>query len=377
MLDKAVELTKALISCPSVTPKDCGCQQIICGRLQPFGFKPRFISRGQTTNLWIRKGDQSPVVVFGGHTDVVPPGSGWETDPFTPVEAGGRIAGRGAQDMKTSDAAFAVAAERFVQDYPDHKGSIAMLLTSDEEGDGKDGTKYVVEELQKENVKADFCIVGEPTCVSRLGDTIKNGRRGSQNGRLTVKGIQGHVAYPEKVRNPIHSAAPLLAELVATEWDEGYPGFPKTSFQISNINAGTGAVNVVPGTCEILFNLRYSPALTAEKIENRIEEMCRKHGLDYEIDWQRSANPFSTKGQTLCRVLQESIREVCGDVDPQLSTSGGTSDARFISLWCPEVVEFGPINNLIHKANESVSVGEIGALAEIYYKVLVKLIADG
>ncbi len=372
--DSALELTKALVACPSVTPNDSGCQRIIVERLSSLRFDEEFIDRGQTNNLWLRKGSAAPLFVFAGHTDVVPAGEGWLTDPFSPVVSDGKLIGRGTQDMKTSIAAFTEAAAKFIEDYPNHKGSIALLLTSDEEGDGLNGTKMVVESLAVKKVSADFCVVGEPTCVKVLGDTIKNGRRGSENGKLIVKGVQGHVAYPEKVKNPIHAAAKLIERLASTDWDQGYPGFPKTSFQVSNIKAGTGTVNVVPETCEVLFNVRYSPALSAEKIEEKISAMCKDLDCTCEIEWQRSALPFETKGKTLASALSGAIKDVCG-VTAEFSTSGGTSDARFISTWCPEVVEFGPVNDLIHKANESIDTDQIGKLAQVYYELLKKLLS--
>ncbi len=372
-----LELTEQLVSCRSITPDDAGCQDIIESQLDSAGFKSERINRNDTSNLWSTHGTGSPVVLFAGHTDVVPPGEGWKTDPFIPTVEDGRLIGRGTEDMKTSDAAFTEAALRFVRDHPDHKGTIALLLTSDEEGDGYDGTKMVVEVLKERGIKVDYCIVGEPTCSSKFGDTIKNGRRGSENAKITVEGIQGHVAYPEKVKNPIHAASEALTKLKEINWDEGYPGFPNTSFQVCNITAGTGAVNVVPKTCEILLNLRYNPATSAEEIEKKIEEVfkevCQKEECTFKVEWKRSALPFSTKGTTLLKAITEAIEEVTG-VKPECSTSGGTSDARFISQWCPEVLEFGPVNNLIHKPNESIPIKEITELEKVYYLTLEKLL---
>ncbi|MCD8339738.1 MAG: succinyl-diaminopimelate desuccinylase [Burkholderiales bacterium] len=372
-----LELTKELVSRKSITPNDSGCQHIIQSRLDLIGFKWQYLNRNATSNLWITHGNSSPVLVFGGHTDVVPPGEGWKTDPFTPTQVDGTLVGRGTQDMKTSVAAFTEAAIRFVKDNPNHPGTIALLLTSDEEGDGLDGMKMVVEILQNRGLKADFSIVGEPTCVTQFGDTIKNGRRGSLNAKIIIEGTQGHVAYPDKVKNPIHVASEVLAKLKDIQWDEGHPGFPPTSFQVSNINAGTGAVNVVPGSCEILLNLRYSPAISAEEIEKRIEavlkEVCERDGCTFKIEWKRSALPFSTKGTNLISAVTEAIEEVTG-ITPRYSTSGGTSDARFISQWCPEVIEFGPVNNLIHKANEAIPLADMEKLEQVYYLTIKKLL---
>ncbi len=367
-------LLSDILSRASVTPDDKGCQQAFESYLTSTGFEFISIDRGETKNLFCCKQGKGPgpFLLFAGHTDVVPPGEGWNTDPFTPTLRDNRLIARGTQDMKTSDVCFAFAAKQFIRDYPGFNGSIGMLLTSDEEGDGKDGTVYAIEELKKKNIFPDFCIVGEPTCTKNLGDTIKNGRRGSLNCKVTIHGEQGHVAYTPKLENPVHLAGKLINGLTQIKWDNGFDGFPPTSFQISNIHAGTGAVNVIPGTCELKFNFRYSPALTNEEIEKKVEELISGLGQQTDVSWTRSAFPFKTKGNKLATALSSAIEEVTG-MQPQLSTSGGTSDARFISRWCPEVLEFGPVNNLIHKANESIPVKDISTLAGIYYQTLVNI----
>lgn len=368
MENEALELTKKLISCHSVTPDEAGCNKVLKDALGS-NFAIRMINRGKTTNLWATSGNGSPFFLFAGHIDVVPPGKeGWIFPPFEPTIKDGKLYGRGTQDMKTSVACFAVAAKQFSTDFPD-AGTVAMLITSDEEGDGKDGTVYAVEKLSDEGIKPDCCIVGEPSCSSTLGDTIKNGRRGSLNGFLKVNGIQGHVAYPDKVINPIHKIAPLLDELVKINWDDGTDVFPPTSFQISNIHAGTGAVNVVPGNCQVTFNFRFNTLHTNKQLEEIVENLCKKYCLDYEIRWQESANPFRTEGKRLSDALVSAIRKTC-EVTPVFSTSGGTSDARFISKWCPDVVEFGPTNQMIHKVNECVEIDQISRLVYVYYETL-------
>lgn len=370
------DLTKELVACRSVTPEDGGSLSIIKDKLQPLGFTCEFINRNQTKNLWATHGSGSPFFIFGGHVDVVPPGDkDWESEPFTPTVSDGFLYGRGTQDMKSSDAAFCCAAIDFVRSNPNHKGTVALLLTSDEEGDGYDGTVYVVNELQKRNLKPDFCIVGEPSCSKVLGDTIKNGRRGSLNGTLTVFGVQGHVAYPEKVVNPIHAVSPVLAELSSEKWDEGYKSFPPSSFQISNIHAGTGAVNVVPGECTVKFNIRFNPRHSFDSLKKRIEQICDKHKLNYKIEWKESARPFISEGRTLEESLTKAIEEVCS-VAPKMSTSGGTSDARFISLWCPQTVEFGPVNDRIHQVNERIPLDELHKLYEVYLRNLELLFKE-
>jgi succinyl-diaminopimelate desuccinylase len=370
-----LELTCQLIKRPSVTPADSGCQDIVAARLAPHGFHPETIARSGTTNLWLRRGRSGPTVVLAGHTDVVPPGprEAWQTDPFDPVVRDGHLFGRGAADMKTSVAAFTIAAEEFVRVRPNHEGSIALLLTSDEEGPATDGTVAVVEHLTARGEKIDYCIVGEPTSVDRLGDTIKNGRRGSLSGRLLVKGIQGHVAYPQLARNPVHELAPALAELAAVEWDKGDEFFPPTTFQASNIHAGTGAGNVIPGTCVLDFNLRFAPASTADHLMRAIEAILQRHRLDYQLRWTVGAQPFLTRPAELVRAIGRAIEETTGR-PPALSTTGGTSDGRFLATICPQVVEFGPTNATIHKVNECVPLQEIEPLKDVYRRTLELLL---
>ncbi|MDX9994418.1 MAG: succinyl-diaminopimelate desuccinylase [Rhodocyclaceae bacterium] len=374
-----LELAKQLISRRSITTEDAGCLELIAARLEPLGFAcERMDSTGPTglvRNLWARRGTSAPLVVFAGHTDVVPPGppEKWSSDPFVPTEREGMLYGRGAADMKTSVAAAVVAVERLLDGNANTKGSIAFLLTSDEEGDATDGTVKVVEALKARGEALDCCIVGEPTSVSRQGDMIKNGRRGSLSGKLVIKGIQGHVAYPEKVRNPIHLAAPALAELAAMRCDEGNDYFPPTSFQISNIHAGTGVTNVVPGTCEVLFNFRFSTASTADGLQQRVHAVLDKHGLEYDLAWTLGGRPFLTTPGRLVDALSTAIEAEAG-IRPELSTSGGTSDGRFIADICPEVVEFGPVNATIHKIDECVALADIEPLARIYEATFRKLL---
>jgi len=370
-----LELVRQLIVRRSVTPADDGCQELIAQRLAPLGFRAERIDRNGVSNAWLRRGAARPNVVFAGHTDVVPPGprEQWHSDPFEPTLRDGRLYGRGASDMKSSIAAFVVATEEFVRAHPAHRGSIALLLTSDEEGPATDGTVAVVEKLAARGESVDFCIVGEPTSVDRLGDTIKNGRRGSLSGKLTVKGVQGHVAYPHLARNPVHELAPALAELVATEWDRGNEHFQPTTFQVSNIRAGTGASNVIPGTCEVDFNLRFAPVSTAEALMNRIEAILRKHGLDYDIAWTVGAQPFLTQPGALVDAMRRAIAE-CAGVEAQLSTTGGTSDGRFIATICPQVVEFGPPNASIHKIDEYIRVDDLEPLKNVYRRTLELLL---
>ena len=374
-MSKTLELTRQLIARRSVTPVDGGCQDIIAAQLSPLGFRAETIERNGTTNLWLRRGSERPTVVFAGHTDVVPPGprEHWQSDPFVPTERDGVLFGRGAADMKSSLAAFAVAAEEFVAAHPDHAGSIALLLTSDEEGPATDGTIAVIESLQARGEAIDFCIVGEPTSVDRLGDTIKNGRRGSLSGRLYVDGVQGHVAYPDLARNPVHLIAPALADLAAEVWDAGNEFFPATTFQVSNIRAGTGALNVIPGTCEVDFNLRFAPVSTAESLQRRIEAILNRHRLDYELQWTVGALPFLTQPAELVAAISRAIEEHTG-VRPALSTTGGTSDGRFIATVCKQVVEFGPPNASIHKINENVRVAELDPLKNVYRRTLELLL---
>lgn len=370
-----LDLTRTLIRLPSVTPDDKGCQALLAQRLRAAGFTIEPMRFGAVDNLWARRGAAAPLVCFAGHTDVVPTGplDQWHSDPFTPTERDGHLYGRGAADMKTSIAAFVTAAERFVRAHPDHAGSIALLITSDEEGVAVDGTVRVVEALQARGETLDYCVVGEPTCSTHLGDTIKNGRRGSMTGDLYVKGVQGHVAYPHLARNPVHLAAPALAELVAIEWDQGNEYFPPTTFQVSNIKAGTGATNVVPGELHVMFNFRFSTASTVEGLRQRVIDLLDRHGLDYRIDWSLSGMPFLTPRGTLVDALSHAIERELG-VRTELSTTGGTSDGRFIARICPQVVEFGPVNASIHKLNERVPLSDVGALSRVYERLLAELL---
>jgi succinyl-diaminopimelate desuccinylase len=373
-MSPTLELARALIARPSVTPNDAGCQALIAARLAPLGFAGEPLSSGGVENVWLRRGTASPIVCFAGHTDVVPPGplDRWRSDPFTPSERNGRLYGRGAADMKSSIAAFVTAVEAFVRQHPSHKGSIALLLTSDEEGPAIDGTVKVVERLAQRGERLDYCIVGEPTSTARLGDVIKNGRRGSLSGELTVRGVQGHVAYPHLAANPVHAAAPALAELAAIEWDRGDEYFPPTTWQISNIHAGTGATNVIPGELKVLFNFRFSPASPADALKRRLGDVLDRHGLDYAIDWSLSGQPFITPRGRLVAALSTAIESVTG-YRPELSTTGGTSDGRFIATICTEVVELGPINESIHKLDEWIAVADLEALSAIYCSALKHL----
>ncbi len=370
------DLACELIARPSVTPEDRGCLDLIAARLAPLGFRFERIDVGGVCNLWARRGDGGPVLTFAGHTDVVPTGplDAWDSPPFEPTVRGDQLFGRGAADMKTSLAAFVTAIERFVAAHPDHAGSITLLLTSDEEGVATHGTVKVVEALAGRGERLDYCIVGEPTSVATLGDTIKNGRRGSLSGTLRVKGIQGHVAYPQLARNPIHDLAPALAELTAIRWDEGNEFFPPTTWQVSNIHAGAGANNVIPGLCEVLFNFRFASVSSADDLKRRTHEVLDRHGLDYELDWHLSGKPFLTGRGKLVAALSDAIRNTVG-VDTELSTSGGTSDGRFIADICREVVEFGPVNATIHKVNECVALDAIEPLSVIYERTLAALLS--
>jgi succinyl-diaminopimelate desuccinylase len=370
-----LELTRQLIARRSVSPEDAGCLDLVVALLEPLGFNCEKLVTGGVTNLWARRGTASPLVCFAGHTDVVPTGplEHWATDPFEPVIRDGVLYGRGAADMKTSIAAFVEAIARFVEAHPDHPGSIAVLFTSDEEGPAVDGTVRVVEMLAARGEKLDYCIVGEPTSVTRLGDMIKNGRRGSLSGTLVVKGVQGHVAYPQMARNPIHLVAPAIAELAATEWDRGNEYFPPTTWQISNFNAGTGASNVIPGEAKILFNFRFSTASTVESLQTRVHGILDRHGVTYDIDWLYAGRPFITPRGDLVTAVTRAIKEVTG-VDTELSTTGGTSDGRFIADICPQVIEFGPTNATIHKVNECVRVEEVEQLPRIYRRILELLL---
>ena len=375
MANDTFELAVELLKRRSLTPDDAGCHDLIASRLQKLGFHIERHHHNGVDNLWARRGHTAPLVCFAGHSDVVPTGplERWHSDPFEPTVRDGQLYARGAADMKTSLAAFVTATERFVEAHPDHPGSIAFLITSDEEGPATDGTVKVVEALKARGEFLDFCILGEPTSAAEFGDTIKNGRRGSLSGKLTIKGVQGHIAYPHLAKNPIHLAAPAIAELADTMWDEGNAYFPATTWQVSNIHGGTGASNVIPGTLVIDFNFRFSTASTADGLMDALQEILDSHGLDYEIDWNLSGRPFLTPRGVLCERLSDAIHEVTG-ITPELSTTGGTSDGRFIADICPQVVEFGPLNMSIHKINEHVAVENIEPLAAIYQKTLEKLL---
>jgi len=374
-MSETLHLTQQLISRPSLTPLDEGCLHIIGQRLEAIGFRLEMLRCGEVDNLWARRGTSGKLICFAGHTDVVPTGplDKWHSDPFTPTIRDGMLYGRGAADMKASLAAFVTAIEKFVSSHPNHPGSIALLLTSDEEGVAVDGTVRVVEALRTRNEKMDYCIVGEPTAVSRTGDTIKNGRRGSLSGTLSVKGIQGHIAYPHLVKNPIHLAAPAIAELAATEWDKGNEYFPPTSWQISNIHGGTGATNVVPGTVDILFNFRFSTASTVDGLKQKVHAILDKHGLQYDLLWEMSGKPYLTPRGNLVDAISAAIKQVTG-IDADLSTTGGTSDGRFIADICPQVIEMGPVNATIHKLNECVAVADLDVLSEVYCLTLENLL---
>jgi succinyl-diaminopimelate desuccinylase len=372
-----LKLTRELIARRSITPKDNGCQELLAARLTRLGFAIEPIQRGDVTNLWARRGSASPLLCFVGHTDVVPTGplDQWHSDPFVPTEREGKLFGRGAADMKTSIAAFVVAVEDFLARHPSHKGSIALLITSDEEGPAVDGTVKVVELLKNRGERIDYCLVGEPTCAAKLGDTIKNGRRGSLAGVLRVKGVQAHIAYPHLGKNPVHLVAPALAELAATEWDKGNESFPPTTWQVSNIHGGTGADNVTPGEVEIKFNFRFGTASTAESLKGRVHAVLDRYKLEYQLDWTLSAVPYLTPPGKLVDALSASIRDVTG-AGPDVSTTGGTSDGRFIAQICREVVEFGPVNATIHKLNEHIDLAAIEPLREIYLRLLARLLAS-
>ncbi|MGD8804058.1 MAG: succinyl-diaminopimelate desuccinylase [Gammaproteobacteria bacterium] len=370
-----LELAKQLIARPSVTPDDQGCQAIIADRLQRLGFTVEHHRFGEVDNLWARRGSSKPVFVFAGHTDVVPSGpvEQWQYDPFTPTIADNILYGRGAADMKGSIAAMVCACEQFIERHPEHSGSIAFLITSDEEGPATEGTVKVVELLQQRNEKIDWCLVGEPTSSNTVGDVVKNGRRGSLSGTLKIIGTQGHIAYPHLADNPIHRFAPALNDLVNEKWDNGNEFFPPTSFQISNINAGTGANNVIPGSVDVLFNIRFSTEITAAQIRRRIEDMLDTHNLRYELTWSLSGNPFLTPEGELIDATKAAIRKVL-NLDTELSTSGGTSDGRFIAPTGSQVLELGPVNASIHKINENVDVRELDQLTDIYHEILVQLL---
>jgi succinyl-diaminopimelate desuccinylase len=375
MADSTIDLARELIARRSVTPQDAGCLDVIAARLAPLGFRCERVSANGVDNLWARRGSQAPLICFAGHTDVVPTGplEHWSSDPFMPTVRDGVLYGRGASDMKTSLAAFVAAIQDFVAGHPRHAGSIAVLFTSDEEGPAVDGTVRVVEALRERGEKLDYCVVGEPTSEARLGDVIKNGRRGSLSGNLVVKGVQGHVAYPHLARNPVHEFGAALAELARTQWDEGNEHFPPTTWQVSNINAGTGANNVIPGELHVKFNFRFSTASTLESLQTRVVGILDRHGLQYDLEWRYDGRPFLTRPGDLVEAVARAIKSVTG-IDTRLSTAGGTSDGRFIADICPQVIEFGPTNATIHKVNESVRVDDIEPLRRIYQEILVNLL---
>ena len=368
-------LTEQLIRRDSVTPDDKGCQQLLAERLSAIGFKIEHLRFGETDNLWARRGSTGPLLAFAGHTDVVPTGpvDKWQSFPFEPEIRDGLLYGRGAVDMKGSIAAMVTACERFVAAHPDHDGSLAFLITSDEEGPATDGTVRVVETLEARNEKIDWCIVGEPSSTDKVGDVVKNGRRGSLNGELIVHGKQGHIAYPHLAKNPIHLLTPALTELCQIEWDKGNADFPPTSFQVSNIHAGTGVTNIIPGTVDIVFNFRYSTESTHKGLQQKVEAVLDAHGLDYELNWSLSGRPFRTASGLLLEATQKAIHSVTG-YETELSTSGGTSDGRFIAPTGAQVIELGPINATIHQIDECVSVDDLNQLSEIYQHVLITLL---
>ncbi|MDF1588786.1 MAG: succinyl-diaminopimelate desuccinylase [Gammaproteobacteria bacterium] len=376
-MSATLDLTIDLISRPSVTPDDKGCQQLLADRLSAIGFTIEHLRFGDTDNIWARKGLNSPVLAFAGHTDVVPTGpvENWSSDPFKPEIRDGLLYGRGAADMKGSIAAFVTACERFVATHPIHTGSIAFLITSDEEGSATDGTVKVIETLESRGEKIDWCIVGEPSSTDKVGDVVKNGRRGSLNGRLTIKGKQGHIAYPHLANNPIHLAVPALTELCAIEWDQGNADFPPTSFQISNLNSGTGATNVIPATTEVVFNFRYSTEVTHEQLQAGVIAILDKHSLKYDVSWELSGKPFRTASGALVDAVRVAIANVTG-YQTELSTSGGTSDGRFIAPTGAQVIELGPLNATIHQVDECVSVVDLDLLSIIYQQILVELLTN-
>jgi len=375
MSEPVRQLAEALIARASVTPEDAGCLELIAERLKPLGFVFERIDRNGTSNLWARRGTTAPLMVLAGHTDVVPTGNldAWTTPPFQPSERDGKLYGRGAADMKSSLAAFVVAVEQFVTENPNHPGSIAFLLTSDEEGPANDGTTIVVDALKARGETIQYAIVGEPTSVHRCGDMIKNGRRGSLSGNLTIQGVQGHVAYPHLARNPIHQFAPALAELSATIWDNGNDYFPPTTWQISNFNAGTGATNVIPGTLNLKFNFRFSTASTADGLKQQVEDLLKRHGLEYSIEWTLGAKPFITPEGPLADAARNAIKTVCG-IDTELSTTGGTSDARFIAEIAEQIIELGPVNASIHMIDEHIELSALPELAAIYKNIFSQLL---
>lgn len=370
-----IQLAQTLIQRDSVTPDDKGCQPLLAERLAASGFQAESMRFGEVDNLWLRRGSDAPLLVFAGHTDVVPTGplDAWQYPPFDGRIADDYLHGRGAADMKGSLAAMVTACERFVKRFPEHAGSVAFLITSDEEGPATEGTVKVVETLQARGELPDWCIVGEPSSTDRLADVVKNGRRGSLNGQLTVHGKQGHIAYPQFAENPLHLLAPALTELVSVRWDEGNADFPPTSFQVSNLNAGTGATNVIPGTAEVLFNFRFSTEVTDQQLRKRTEAILDAHGLDYTLDWTLSGQPFRTESGALLDAVQKAIHAVTG-YETTLSTSGGTSDGRFIASTGAQIVELGPLNATIHQIDECVSVDDLNQLSQIYEQILTALL---
>ena len=374
-MSEVLDLTIGLISRNSVTPEDAGCQDLIAERLSRAGCQVQRLDFDNVKNIFITHGQGSPVLVLLGHTDVVPPGdiNDWDSNPFVPEIRDGVLFGRGAADMKGSVAAFVVAIEQVIAQHPDHQGTLALLLTSDEEGDAIHGVRKVAEHFKTIGQKIDYCITGEPSSMQKLGDLVRVGRRGTLSGTLSVEGIQGHVAYPERARNPIHQAMAPLAELAIRQWDQGYPEFPPSSFQISNINAGTGANNVIPGRLEALVNFRYNPTWRAEQLENEMHAVLDKHGLTYQLKWHRGGEPFLTHEGPLRKAVREVIAECC-ELLPVENTGGGTSDARFIAPLGAEVIEFGPINATIHKVNENICVADLERLPNLYAQMAIKLL---
>lgn len=376
-MSEVTELTKALIARPSVTPDDAGCQQLLIKHLQTAGFNCEPLRFGQVDNFWAVHGDGGPLLVFAGHTDVVPPGpkEQWSHDPFTPIIKDGLLYGRGAADMKGGLAAMVIAAQRFTASHPQHPGRIGFLITSDEEGPAVDGTAKVIAALARRGEKIDWCVVGEPSSLEVFGDTIRNGRRGSLTGILTIHGLQGHVAYPERADNPVHRFAPLLSELVTIQWEQQNSHFPPTSFQISNFHSGAGVDNIIPGHATVRFNFRYSTTFTAQELKQRVHALLDKQRLRYTLDWHESGKPFLTQPGRLSNAAIASIRETTG-MTPRLDTGGGTSDGRFIAPTGAEVVEFGPLNASIHKIDEFVNVADLEKLVDIYLGIMQKILID-
>ena len=374
-MSDTLDLTIALISKASITPDDQGCQPLLAERLAEIGFHIENLRFGDTDNLWARRGTEGPIFAFAGHTDVVPTGpeSNWRSPPFEPEIRDGLLYGRGTADMKGSIAAFVTACERFIAKHPDHIGSIAFLITSDEEGPATGGTIKVIETLEARNEKIDWCLVGEPSSTKQVGDVVKNGRRGSINGYLTIQGKQGHIAYPHLAENPIHLLTPALTELCSIEWDQGNDDFPPTSFQVSNLNSGTGVTNVIPGTADVVFNFRYSTEVTHEQLQQRVQTILDKYGLNYDLTWELSGKPFRTASGALVDAVKSAIKSTTG-YNTELSTSGGTSDGRFIAPTGAQVIELGPLNATIHQVDECVSVTDLDILSEIYETLLAKLL---